>query len=145
MKTTKLELVKEYCYKHLDTDKKQLIKDIMKKFTLAKSSAETYYYEWKAEYLETEDCIPSVSALSTKKTPRSELARKKMVILDNKKLDKEQEGKYINYTLRRNGVEVNGILFRNKKDLESFRKEQFKIAYQQLGEIESLLEGMGCN
>jgi len=31
MKTSKRDMVKEYCYKHLDTDKKQLIKDIMKK------------------------------------------------------------------------------------------------------------------
>lgn len=140
-KETKCKKIRDYCNANVDKTKSELLQGLRKKFKLTDATAKKYYYDWKSEYLQTNECKPrEIRAFGTSRKKRKS---GKIFILDNIEYDTEKEGKYIKYVCRKDGIEVNGILFKSIADVEEFKREQFDIANKQLTEIKQLIEGIG--
>lgn len=54
----KIDEVYEYLNKNLSKEKSQLLRNMVKKFSISDRTAELYYYRWKKEYMKTSKCIP---------------------------------------------------------------------------------------
>lgn len=70
------------------------------------------------------------------------VSREKIRIRDYEKDDDIRHGKYIDYRVIEGGIEVNGNIFKSEKDIEDFRRREFKVAYSQLGEALNILKAV---
>lgn len=149
---TKEKLAFEYFNDNTEKNKEKLIKEVSKKFNIAESSANIYYYRWKSEFMGTENCVPK----EVKKIEKPKLKEKQEIkvphdvvpIDTNKEIKKSNlriksgiiEGKYVDYQIINGTVKVGQEVFKNENDIERYRKEQLQQFYTQLGEIQEVLE-----
>lgn len=151
---TKEEQVFKYFTNNSENNKEKLIKAVVKKFGIAESSANVYYYRWKSEYMETNNCVPK----EEKKIEKPKIQERPKVIVphDTKPLDVSKEevfkksklkikqgtiqGELGEYEIIDGAVRVGEEIFKNESDLDRYRKEQLKQFYAQIGEIQEVLE-----
>lgn len=149
---TKKEQIYKYLNENNDKPKENLIKEVYKKFNIAESSATTFYYRWKKEFLGSNNCIPK----EVKKIEKPKLKEKQeikvphdVVPIDaNKEIKKSNlriksgiiEGKYVDYEIINGTVKVGQEVFKDENDIERYRKEQLIQFYEQIGEIAEVLE-----
>lgn len=152
---TKEEQVFKYFTNNSENNKEKLIKAVVKKFNIAESSATTYYYRWKSEFMETENCIPKGEKKIEVK-PNASNKTNLQVPHDTKPLDISKEevfkksklkikqgtiqGELGEYEIIDGAVRVGEEIFKNESDLDRYRKEQLKQFYAQIGEIADVLE-----
>lgn len=148
---TKQEQINKYLNENNDLPKEKLIKELSKKFNIAESSSTTFYYVWKKEFLESNNCVPK----KEKKIEKPKLKGKQVIKVPhdikstvNKEIKKSNlkiksgiiEGKYVNYEIENGTVKVGQEVFKNENDIEKYRKEQLIQFYAQIGEIQEVLE-----
>ena len=151
---TKEEQVFKYFTNNSAKKKKKIIKEVIKKFNIAESSATTYYYRWKSEFMDTDNCIPKESKKVEK--PKQKEKIKIQVPHDTKLIDVDKEEVFKNpklkikegiveyagkeYKVKDGTLNVGEESFRNIDDLEEYKKRQLKEFYSWIGEIADVLE-----
>lgn len=151
---TKEDQAFKYFTDNTEKSKEKLIKEVVKKFRVAESSANIYYYRWKSEFMDTDNCIPKEEKKIEKPRPKGKQEIK--VPHDTKPIDvsKEEVSKKSKLKIKEGLVEYagkeykvkDGTLnvgeesFRNIDDLEEYKKRQLKEFYTWMGEIADVLE-----
>lgn len=135
---SKEDELKNYFSRNTDKTSTELICNVMRKFDVTKNTASKYFYEWKKEYMRSNTCVPKVKALE--KTNFKKLRNtEKILVVENNEYGKAIKGEYIDYIIRKNGIEVDNMLFKSWKDLEKYREH----AKKQLAELEKIMRGTG--
>ena len=151
---TKEDQAFKYFTDNTEKSKEKLIKEVVKKFRVAESSANIYYYRWKSEFMDTDNCIPKEEKKIEKPKPKGKI--KIQVPHDTKPINvsKEEIFKKPKITIIDGKVDYNGKEFQIKNDavvvgeesfksideLEEYKKRQLKEFYSQIGEIAEVLE-----
>lgn len=152
---TKEEQVFKYFTNNSKKSKEKLIKEVTKKFNIAESSANVYYYRWKSEYMETDNCIPKKEKeIEIKEKPKEKAQIKiphDITPIDTSKLDVFKKPKITiiqgkvdykgkEFLIKDGALVVGEETFKNIDDLEEYKKKQIKEFYMQIGEIADVLE-----
>lgn len=154
---TKKEEIFKYLSENNEKDKEKLIEDIAGKFNFNKNTATTYYYEWKRKFMDNSNCVPKTEKKVEIKTKSKE--RKEILIphdinpIDTSKLDVFKKPKITiiegkvdykgkEFLIKDGAVVVGEEKFKNKDDLEEYRKRQIQDFYKQIGEISDVLDAI---
>ena len=86
---TKEDQAFKYFTDNTEKSKEKLIKEVVKKFRIAESSANIYYYRWKSEFMDTDNCIPKEEKKIEKPKPKGKQEIK--VPHDTKPIDVSKE------------------------------------------------------
>ncbi|CAI3661425.1 MULTISPECIES: hypothetical protein [Clostridium] len=151
---TKEDQAFKYFTDNTEKSKEKLIKEVVKKFRIAESSANIYYYRWKSEFMDTDNCIPKEEKKIEKPKPKGKQEIK--VPHDTKPIDVSKEEVFKKsklkikeglveyagkeYKVKDGTLKVGEESFRNIDDLEEYKKRQLKEFYSWIGEIADVLE-----
>ncbi|NLK94714.1 MAG: hypothetical protein GX275_05945 [Clostridiales bacterium] len=136
-RTSKMSIIKEFLDNIEIEDKNEIIKELTEKFKIKKNTAERYYYLLRCEENESKQEI-----MEERYILDIGVNREKIRIRDYEKDDDIRHGEYIDYRVIEGGIEVNGNIFKSEKDIEDFRRREFKVAYSQLGEVFNVLKAV---
>lgn len=122
---SKLSEIKEYLNKNNNKDKSKLIKYICSNWNVTEKSANSYYSQWKMEFLNTKNIVDPA---------------KEKVFKQFKEMGKIVSGDLGDYIVVNKSVIYDDTVFKNEKDVERYKQKQLRRFYGQLAEILDLLE-----
>ena len=151
---TKKDEINKYLSENDAKDKEKLIKELSKTFNIAETSATTFYYRWKRQFMKSENCVPKKEKKVEKVKPKEKQEIKVSHDIKAIETSKEQvskksnlriksgiiEGKYVDYEIVDGTVKVGQEVFKDEDDLDRYRKEQLQQFYAQIGEIQEVLD-----
>lgn len=68
----KIDEINKYLTENQGRAKSYLIPKLIDKFNISKRSADTYYYKWKKEYMNTSKCVPTEEIKISKEDVRAD-------------------------------------------------------------------------
>ena len=154
---TKKEEIFKYLSENNEKDKEKLIQEVSQRFKVAAGTATTHYYEWKRKFMNNSNCIPKEQKkIENKEKPKEkqeikvphdinpintsklEVFKKPKITIIEGKVD--YKGK--EFLIKDGAVVVGEERFKNKDDLEEYRKKQIQEFYKQIGEISDVLDSI---
>lgn len=152
---TKEEQIFKYLSQNNGEEREKLIKEISKTYNVATSTATTHYYAWKRKFMGNSNCVPKEEKnIEIKEKPKEKAEVKiphDINPIDTSKLDvfkkpklTVMEGKVYykgkEFLIKDGAVVLGEEKFKNKDELEEYRKRQIKEFYSQISEIADVLE-----
>lgn len=160
----KIDEIKNYLTENAERTKEYLLERLMKNFEISRKSAETYYYIWKKEYMEssetknrreeakkvaeevirqTEKALSEASLINNKKdetTKDDEVIKSETVVINTNthkfKIKKiELKGNFGEYIKEGDKVIVGEITFNSLEDVEEYYKKEIELFNKRIEEI----------
>lgn len=124
---SKYEMLKMFFDRNESFSKEESMKKASKKFNIKENTAQTYYYRWKKEFMNTGKCVPKEEKKEVIRTREGNELK-----IQHFKAIKGKHGIYI----KEDGtVRCGEEVFRNEKELEAYKKREIKNFYEKLSEI----------
>lgn len=123
---SKIDEIYKYINANAKFKKETIIARVAEKYKVSPSSAQSYYYKWKKEFMKGANCIPKKSD----EVVNDDLKIKEGTIV---------KGKYGVYIKDKNKLIAGDIIFRTAEDIEAYRKSEITLFYARLSEI---MDGM---
>ena len=121
----------EYLNNNVSCTRDVLINNLIKEFGVTKSTAVTYYYSWKKEFMK-----PAVVTPEIEKTINDMVNRNKELKL----VRAIYEGKFGTYTIDSNGLIYRGEEFNNKDDIKKYKQTKLEELNNEIQELEAALK-----
>lgn len=120
----------EYLNNNISCTREVLIDNLIKEFGVTNSTAVTYYYSWKKEFMK-----PAVVTPEIEKTINDMVNDKKL-----KLVRAIYEGKFGTYTIDSNGLIYKGEEFSNKDNLKRYKQTKLEELNKEIQELEAALK-----
>lgn len=120
----------EYLNHNISCTRDVLIDNLIKEFGVTKSTAVTYYYSWKKEFMKPAVVTPEIENTIDMVNRNKELKLVRAIY----------KGKFGTYTIDSKGLIYKGEEFNNKDDIKKYKQTKLEELNNEIQELEAALK-----